>query len=1148
MSHDVDIAVIGVGCRFPDAWTFRQFCSNIDNGVVSMRELTDEQLRASGVDEEKLRSPDYVRVGTTLPGVAEFAADFFGYPPREALTMDPQQRIFLEACWEALESAGHPPRADGPLTGVFASSAAGSYSAALFARAVMTSGLAAAVDSLELTVGGEPDFLTSRAAYKLGLRGPAVTVQTACSSSLYAAHYASLSLLSGECDIALVGGATVLEPVRGYRYVPDGGQSVDGYCRSFDARASGTTYSSGVGVVVLRRLSDALADGDPVLAVLRGTAVGNDGAGKAGWAAPSPAGVADVVTAALKVAGVPGDLLRYVEAHGTATPLGDQVELAALTDALRTTTTEVGFCGLGSVKANIGHTGVASGMAGLIKGVHVVRTGTLPPHPAFERPREPELLAESPFFISTSAADCQDPDRHVLVNSIGFGGANAAAVLGPPPPPRRPAAPAGDRVRLVVSARNRVELDRLSGSIADLLDRDELPTGDVSHTLRVGRRGFAERRVVTAPPERLAEALRLPRPPLARSLRSAARRAAIVLPDRSGVPDGLIERLRAALPGGTVVTGDPAPYGGAGWFRIVVGPGETGADQHVLPPGGGTADELDAAVCAAWLHGVPVDWEALAGDRGRRVPLPTYPFERKRFWALDAVPSAPASPRPAPASGIAEAATGDQVDREVLAAWRDLFGDAAIGPDDEFAHRGGTSLMSVQLVMELQERFGVLVNMHRAGGSRATARSVAALVRALLGGENRPGEDRVDRADRMDRMDPDDNGLVDADLQLPLGTLAPAAARGKDILLTGAAGYLGAFLLRELLAVTTRRIYCLVRAATEEEAFDRLRAAAARFLLPAPDPARVHAVPGDLRHIAKIGPAYRNGELERQVGHVVHAAARVVFTEPYQTLREDNVLPMADLLTWTRECGIRDFSYVSTAAATGPAPGADLILEMRDQPLDPRLGGYGVTKWVCERLLDRADEGGMRVRVFRPGLVMSARDSGAVRAKDLIYFVLASGIAVGAHPADDRPHDLAPVDVVARAIAELAMSRGSAGRAYHLIGDKLVSLREMFGMLAEAGLPTRTVGLDEWRRLVQERALVTGNPILSTAALLEIEGNEEGAPALQATGWQPWLRRNRIDPGITGDLLRRGLRYLARTDDLFAALLPEMADGKGGRS
>jgi phthiocerol/phenolphthiocerol synthesis type-I polyketide synthase E len=1142
MSSDSEIAVVGIGCRFPDARTPREFWRNIDNGVVSLRELPEARLRAAGIPEDVLRSEDFVRVGTTLPGVEDFAADFFGCSPREAETMDPQHRIFLEACWEALESAGHPSAKDGPVVGVFAGSAVGTYSAALFAAKTREDGLTAAVADLELTVGGQADFLTSKAAYKLGLRGPAVTVQTACSSGLYAAHYATLSLLSGECDIALVGGATVLEPIRGYLHQAGRTQSADGYCRSFDARSSGTNYSSGVGVVALRRLSDALADGDHVLAVLRGSAVGNDGGDRLGFNAPSPAGIAGVAAAALRVADVPGDLLRYVEAHGTATPVGDHIELQALTTALRATTDRIGFCGLGSVMTNIGHTGPAAGIAGLIKAVHIAGTGSLPPHPMFDRARDPGVLAESPFFVPTAAQVCTDPDRHVLVNSIGVGGANAAVVLAAPPGPVRAPAARRETVRLVLSARTRAELDELSRALADELDTGEFPVADVAHTLRAGRRAFDERRVVTARPGGLSAALRLPRPPAAHTVRATSRRALVVLPPDTDVPADLLDGLLAALPGPTEVQRHPAVPASDGRFRILVGHGSPGPDHAVLPVEAGPdtgdlAAMLDAAVTAAWLHGVPVDWDALAAGRGRRVPLPTYPFTRKRYWALDrlSVFDAPAPAGERTARDDPAQTPADSLEDGVLAVWRTLFGVDTIGPDDEFGRLGGTSLSSVQMVLAVQQRYGVLVNVHRAGGSKATVRKIADLVRGMLGDPEHESPD-------MDRMDHRDDDLLDADLRLPLGPLASTRARGRDVLLTGGTGYLGAFLLHELLNTTPGRIYCVVRAGDEAEGRRRLGAAAAKSDLPEPDPDRVHVVPGDLRGIAEVCERYRDGELADRVGHVLHSAAKVVFTEPYRNLREDNVLPVVELLTWMRRHGIRDYSYVSTVAATGPAMGDDeRLLETREQSLDPRGGGYAVSKWVAERLLDKADQDGMRVRVFRPGLIMASSRSGACNDKDLIWLTLASGLAVGAHPLDDRVLAMSPVDMVAKGVVELAMSPGAVGRAYHLTAEKATSLRQLFELLAEAGLPTEPVEPKEWQERVTDQAMARGNPVLATAALLEIEGHELDEDGIQAANWQPWLRRGGLDPALTGDRLRRGLTFLARRNAEIGALLPELA-------
>lgn len=1163
---DTAIAVIGVACRFPDAWTPEEFWANIDNGVVSMRELPEEVLRASGVDEETLRADDYVRVGTQLPGVTDFAADFFGYTPREAELIDPQHRIFLEVCWEALERAGHVPTASGPTTGVFAGSGVGHYSAALFTAKARDAGLAAAVGDLDLTLGGEVDFLPSRTAYKLGLRGPALSLQTGCSSSLYALHYASLSLLAGECDIALAGGSAVQEPLLGYRYVPGGAMSSDGHCRSFDHRSTGTNHGSGVGVVVLRRLDDALADGDEILAVLHGSAVGNDGADKIGYVAPSPAGIARVVRAALRVAGVGGERLRYLEAHGTATALGDHVELAALSEAVGTPGGPTGYCRLGSVMSNIGHTGPTAGIAGFIKALHVARTGSFPPHPAFEQPRDPGLLAESPFVISTEPGHCTD-EPYVLVNSVGMGGSNAAVVLGPPPARNRPTAGTGPAaeasaaaivspaartgaagetgapVRLVLSARNRTELDALSRRLADVLDGSELPVEDVNHTLRVGRRHFDERRVVVAAPGRLAAALRLPRPPAVRTRRSTPRRAALVVPADVRLPADIEEPLRAALPPDTEQFADATAVP-TERFVILAGTGQAGEGRYVLrldhPD---PRDEVDAALVEAWLHGVAVDWARLGSGSAQRVTLPTYPFVRQRYWALDRISTAAQAPTAAPApattaSVATTTATGDDVEAELLGIWRGLFGVDTIGPTDQFGTLGGTSLLAVQLALEIQNRFNCAVNVHRAGGSKVTVRRLAELIRAKRGSADAP--DAFD-----DKLDRGDDELVDADLKLSLGTLASARSRGKDVLLTGATGYLGAFLLRELLDRGKGRVYCLVRAEDEESGMARLRAAAAKFLLPEPDPERVHVVPGDLRDVAKIGERYRDGELEQRVGHIVHCAAKVVFTEPYRTLREENVLPTADLLTWARGCGIRDFSYISTVAATGLAMGSGRYLETRAQPLDPRSGSYGTSKWVCERLLDRADQDGMRVRVFRPGLIMSSTQTGACNDKDLIYFALVSGLAVGAHPMDDRVLPSAPVDVVARGIVELALSPGSVGRAYHLMAERAVSVRELFAMLGAVGLPTEPIPLPQWQQRVRDLALAKGNPILSAAALLELEGHDEDEYGVQAAGWQPWLRRNGLDPQLTGERLRLGIEYLVRHDARVADLVGHLLTPSG---
>ncbi len=494
------IAVIGMAGRFPGAEDVTALWRNLRAGVESIRRFTRAELEAEGLPADLLADPRYIPAKGVLDGVETFDAEFFGFPPREAELLDPQQRLFLECAWQVCESAGYDPQTYPGRIGVYAGAG---YSSYMTNQLLANPERLAGSDGLQLRLLNDKDFLATHVSYKLDLRGPSITVQTACSTSLVAAHLACQSLLEGECDMALAGGVTVSFPHRtGYLFTEGGILSSDGHCRAFDARADGTVEGNGAGAVLLKRLSDAVADGDTILAVIRGSAVNNDGALKAGYTAPSVEGQTRVVAEALAMAGVAADSIRYVETHGSGTPLGDPIEVEALTRAFRSGgARRQGFCALGSIKTNFGHTDCAAGVAGLIKTVSALRHRQIPPSLGCEQPNPRLGLASSPFYISTELQDWPangSGPRRAGVNSLGIGGTNAHMVLEEAPPPPAPS-PSRPWQLVLLSARTPAALAAARENLARHLaspEGEEQDLADVAYTLRAGRRAFRYRAAV----------------------------------------------------------------------------------------------------------------------------------------------------------------------------------------------------------------------------------------------------------------------------------------------------------------------------------------------------------------------------------------------------------------------------------------------------------------------------------------------------------------------------------------------------------------------------------------------------------------------------------------------------------------------------
>jgi len=495
-THTRDVAIIGMAARFPGADDLDQFWKNLQGGVESITFFSEDELLDANVPPELLNNTNYVKARAIISDIECFDARFFGLSPREAEVMDPQERVFLEYARHALENAGYDAERYDGRVGVYAGTSLSTYLLNnLYPRRrdIEQGG------QFQVVISTDKDFLATRVSYRLNLQGPSFTVQTACSTSLVAVHLACQGLLTRECDMALVGGVSLTVPqTTGYLYEEGGILSPDGHCRPFDARAQGLVGGNGVGIVVLKRLADALEDGDTVHAVIKGSAINNDGARKIGYTAPSEDGQVEVISEALAVAGVDPETITYVEAHGTGTVLGDPIEVAALTRVFRASTSAKRFCGLGSVKSNVGHLDTAAGVAGLIKTVLALQHKQLPPTLHFAEPNPEIDLANSPFYVSAELRDWETDShpRRAGVSSFGLGGTNAHVVLEEASPLPPTDLGQGEHL-LVLSAKTDSALKQASDCLArHLQQHPELDLADVAYTLLVGRRAFSHRQVL----------------------------------------------------------------------------------------------------------------------------------------------------------------------------------------------------------------------------------------------------------------------------------------------------------------------------------------------------------------------------------------------------------------------------------------------------------------------------------------------------------------------------------------------------------------------------------------------------------------------------------------------------------------------------
>ncbi|CAM2069495.1 SDR family NAD(P)-dependent oxidoreductase [Sulfidibacter corallicola] len=600
------IAIVGMSCRLPGADDLHQYWRNLRAGVCSVRRLDRETLRGAGVAESRIDAANYVPVWAGIEEPGAFDAGFFGIPPSDAEMTDPQHRLFLECAWHALEDAALDPRRSEGRIGVFAGAGFSTY---LMRNLWQHPELTRDDGLFRMMIQNGPEFLATRTAFKLDLKGPAISVGTSCSTSLAAVHMACRSLLDYQCDAALAGGVRIMVPHhQGYLHHSGGVLSSDGKCRAFDAAANGTVPSSGAGVLVLKRLEDALADRDAIYAVIRGSALNNDGAAKAGFYAPSVAGQAEVIAEAHLLAGVDAADIDYVETHGTGTALGDPIEIQALTRAFSLAAKPLRGCTLGSVKTNVGHLDTASGAASLIKTALMLHHGDIPPSLHFATPN-PRIDFETAKLRVNRELDAwpeRNRPRRAAVSAFGVGGTNVHLVLEEAPRPVSLEGRRGPQV-LLLSAPHRETLSHQAHQLADYLEQaPETPLADVAYTLAMGRRHFARRHAIVV--ANTAEAL---------------------------------ARLRA-----------PIPF--------------SDRDSH-LREGNDHAEKdpwaIAESVARDWTAGGAPDAAAFSG---RRLHLPGYPFQRRTYW-IDPPPPAPVAL--APQSGRARVDTPPPTKRRNVADW-----------------------------------------------------------------------------------------------------------------------------------------------------------------------------------------------------------------------------------------------------------------------------------------------------------------------------------------------------------------------------------------------------------------------------------------------------------------------------------------------
>jgi len=1225
------IAVIGMAGRFPGAETIASFWQNLRKGVESVTFFDTEQLVKSGIEPAVIQQSNYVRAKPVLNNVDYFDAPFFRISPREAELMDPQQRLFLECGWEAIEDCAHDPWTHPGRIGIYAAAGKNTY---LLLNLLSQREWVHSDEVFQLLIGNEKDYLTSRLAYQLNLTGPSITVQSACSSSLVAVHLACQSLLLGECDIALAGGVSVDVPREaGYLYRPGSILSPDGHCRAFDAEAQGTIFGQGLGLVVLRRVTDAIADRDCIRAVILGSAVNNDGALRTGFTAPTVNGQAQAIAEAIAVSGVHPETITYVEAHGTATPIGDPIEIQGLTKAYRAYTKKNQYCAIGSLKTNVGHLGAAAGIASLMKTILAVEHAEIPPSLHFRVPNPQIDFATTPFFVNTEPRKWKTDGspRRAGVSSFGQGGTNAHIILEQAPSRSATVNPSVWQV-LLISAHNSTARDEATKRMCDALRETRFDLADIAYTLQVGRKHFSCRRaIVCDTTEHAVRALEALDPQFVADgeVDLGASPVTFLLPDvppeefvfpsrtyesealfRSGIDEcrpflsvdsnrqidswltdsqALINNANSCSRAELVpilfavqyslarllksrgITPTSVLGNGAGEFvaatlsgrltlqdalsaageslppsvRDVEIPPDSVVQLEIAPrrgfvfpyqvtnrPSISGGEAFAHIMGSLWTSGVSCDWHAYHGaDHPSRVPLPTYPFQRQRYWVAARADAGFRNsaqvhieretcdqPARSGSSSVAFVAPRSDVETAIAAAFGAALGIQHIGVNDDFFELGGHSLLEPRIRINLQSSLGFDLPL----GALFDYPTIAKLANLV---DQSPEHAIAGRHGSMDA-----NADVTLDSEISASDRRYVLSPDLAPLITGSTGFLGSHILDQLLLLTDGPVYCLVRAKTEEQGKQKIRQALECYgvgrdqLLD-----RVKPVLGDLCE-GKLGLS--DAEFDRlahRIGSIYHSGARVNFVQPYRSLRQTNVAGTHEVLRLAATGPVKAVHHISSVAVFESDTFATVTEVGENEDIAKSEGfhnGYDLSKWVSERVIALARDRCIPISVYRLSNIAGDSATGVTLPQHIIACLIKGCIQLGLAPGEDKIVNVLPVDIASSVIVKLSLCLGALRSNFHIVNPVSTRVKDIIKWLTEAGYKLSLCSYEDWRNAIR---CAPSTNVLKPFLLLLDQGPLFTNRSYDCLNTQSWLPGNQLEcPPFDKNLLSKYLRHLVR--------------------